>query len=49
VFDEFLYAFLSEHYPKCESFDSRLIKLYFFQIVKERELHLPKISRTGLT
>ncbi len=25
-----------EHYPKCESFDSRLIKLYFFQIVKER-------------
>ena len=30
VFDEFYY------YPKCESLNSRLIKLYFFQIVKER-------------
>ena len=30
VFHEFYY------YPKCEPFDSRLIKLYFFQIVKER-------------
>jgi hypothetical protein len=24
------------HYPKCRSFDPRLIKLYFIQIVKER-------------
>jgi hypothetical protein len=32
VFDEFYY------YPKYESFDSRLIKLYFFQIFKEQEL-----------
>ncbi len=30
MFDEFYY------YPKCVSLNTRLIKLYFFQIVKER-------------
>ena len=31
MFDEFYY------YPKCIPFDMRLIKLYFFQIFKERK------------
>ena len=31
-----------DYYPKCALLHARLKKLYFFQIVKERELHLSK-------
>ena len=34
-----------DYYPKCALLHARLKKLYFFQIVKERELHL---SKTGV-
>ena len=30
------------YYPKCALLHARLKKLYFFQIVKERKLHLSK-------
>ncbi|VXB05325.1 hypothetical protein MASSI9I_60432 [Massilia sp. 9I] len=31
-----------DYYPKCALLHARLKKLYFFQIVKERKLHLSK-------
>ena len=33
-----------DYYPKCALLHARLKKLYFFQIVKERELHLSKAA-----